>query len=140
MCYYDGTRWLAIQEQYVDISLQTVVLPYSATAGTAAVAAFPYSGVRQIYVTRAEAGFFVNGGTALSASHKWVGTVNDDAGGNFATLTIDSGATSAWRLVTATVNAVKGSSATHMEVTWTKTGTPGTLYAAVRVYYRQIAT
>jgi hypothetical protein len=98
-----------------------------------------------IWLVDYKVAFIVNGGTALSGSHKWVATVGgaDSTGastGTQITVNIDSGASSTYREITTTVGAVLASTAVLMVYTWTKTGTPGTLQTSEQLSYRIIAT
>ena len=83
--------------------------------------------------------FIVNGGSALSASHKWVGTMSFGGG----VFTIDSGASDTWRLDSKVINLLESNATGGIQVgniSWIKTGTPGTLLAFVHVRYLIVAT
>ena len=93
--------------------------------------------------------FDVSGGTALGASHKWVGSfgVTDNALSltTIATITIASGGSSIFRKQVDSVNALLSTSkaiasAFAMQTNWAKTGTPGTLLWDESFTYRLVAT
>ena len=77
--FYDGTRWLTVQlfkTQLATPRLDVAVNPVTATTGSAFRGSFPDKwGGTNIWAERVMTGFLVEGGTALSGSHKWVGTV-----------------------------------------------------------------
>jgi hypothetical protein len=91
--------------------------------------------------------FFVSGGTALGASHKWVGQLSKVPTGNTDTsvgsaVNIDSGASSVWRESSQVIDALLNNGTIHYEFggTWTKTGTPGNLFVYTNLTYRIVAT
>jgi len=146
----DGsTAWLS-EEVYTSKLLPTVgaaAQPYAATAALAQSAPYPVPkiGGGQIWVLQHKCSFLVTGGTALGASHKWVGGFGwVDAAGVLtpvATINIDSGASGTWRESTVTLSAGDN---THtlpkprIGTSWTKTGTPGTLTVLEEFYYRLV--
>jgi hypothetical protein len=136
---YDGTQWL---------SADVFILPMGAWANSAtytitisATTAAVHRGIvsvagdlaTDIWLEAVESVNFIAGGTALSASHKWVATIFKidaaDSGTSIATLTIDSGAANNWHRRTVAIDALLGTVATYssVRIAWTKTGTPGTL-------------
>jgi hypothetical protein len=140
-CYYDGTRWVTTQLYIMEVPPADALIPISATSGLFR-AAVPMAGSKDIWMIDAWCSFFVNGGTALSASHKWVGVFSDRPGATaHATFTIDSGASSTYRTTGAVViGALVGTSDFMFDCSWTKTGTPGTLFAAMQLRYRVVYT
>lgn len=138
--FYNGTRWLCISGHELKISNMDSSVPISGT-GTFRAAA-PIVVGSDIWLVSTQAWFFVGtGSSALSASHKWVGTITDAPGGTtHATLTIDSGADGAHRQTADTaIGALLGADF-ELECTWTKTGTPGALYADVSLLFNHVAT
>ena len=143
--FYDGTRWLT--ETLFEALHSTQFGFISATTGVLQRLPLPHSPwVGDIWVEDCEMVVFVNtGGTALSASHKWVGSFQktDSAGAvtTIGTCTIDSGNSNEWRRVRADVDAVVAQ-ATYFNTEWTftKTGTPGNLAGLTSHTYRLIAT
>jgi len=98
-----------------------------------------------IWIIDLETTFDVSGGTALSGSHKWVGTFEKIDASNTSTtvvtVTIDSGSSSVWRKDKQTIGAAFDDATYYtFRTNWTKTGTPGQLYALANVAYRLIAT
>lgn len=126
---YDGTRWVTETLYEIPVGVTDAVTPFSAT-GTNNRVALPLLSTYETRVYDYFARFFVNGGTALSASHKWVCDLKTAVGGTvLGTVTIDSGASSAWRTSAAVaVNTNVAVTQFELEVLSTKTGTPGTLY------------
>jgi len=148
--FYDGTRWLTTQvfqgvtKPRHDGASQLGELSVAITASTTGnlirgdVGLPP--GCSDVYLTGYSASFQVGAGTALSASHKWVGTLTGQGSGTgHATLTIDSGANSTWRRVSTSVGVVLGTDVALMS-SWAKTGTPGSLVVSETFFYRGIAT
>jgi hypothetical protein len=96
--------------------------------------------VSSIYLYDLISSFNIGAGSALSGSHKWVGTLFDDALTSLAVVTINSGALNTWRSTTTPVNQVSGSGVFEFGTDWTKTGTPGNIYVLHLLTYRIIAT
>jgi hypothetical protein len=138
--YWDGTNWVSTQLNQLMLTPADVVTPFSGTTGGIR-GIFPVWGGSDIWLVAAQSWFFVNGGTALSGSHKWVGTLaKQPAGTTIATQTIDSGASSAYRQTALTaIGALLGANY-QCDILWTKTGTPGTLFTQTTVSYRYVAT
>lgn len=140
--YYDGTRWLSVTLYDDTLAIAPSSLPLTATTGAALRLAPAAAGANDLWLVDAWASFYAAGGTALDASNKWVLTfVKQNAGTTFATINIDSGASSTWRTSGATaIGALLGTSNVQIEVNATKTGTPGNLYVLCRMRYRIVAT
>lgn len=137
--YYDGTRWLTEHLYEMPLFVADLLQPQSAT-GTISRAMVPWAGVRDLYLKDFQASFYVDGGTALGASHKWTCQLRKLPGGTvISTVIIDSGATFTWRnsgLVG--IDALVGITNLEFDVLATKTGTPGNLYFSPLLYYRQV--
>lgn len=147
--YYDGTRWLSEQLHTLTLSASAALPNFAATTAYANRCTTPVVVGSDVYLVDHKVGFLIlGGGSALSGSHKWVGTVlkNADAGSGDTTITtvnIDSGSSTVYRTVTTSINALLNSGTLHdtIATTWTKTGTPGNLVAyAEMVTYRHVAT
>lgn len=154
---YDGTRWLSSQLFTIQMipgagltattavgDMRSVI---SATANAIVRApAPPLQGGSDLWLVSHKVVFNVlGGGTALSGSHKWTGTLAgvDSAGsgtGTVATTTIDSGSSAAWREATTAIGAVRAAGSLWYSTAWTKTGTPGNLETGEIVSFRIIAT
>ena len=139
--YYNGTRWLCTCPH--EWSIGTVGGTQALTAsGTIQREALPsLQGGSDIWIIAESTRFFVIGGTALGASHKWVGVYTLSANGSSTTpwtVNIDSGASNAWRTETTSVAALMNNGTTYLAttLTWTKTGTPGDLLALPTITYR----
>lgn len=138
---WDGTRWVGITPVRMELNL-------AVDQGISASAILHRSGLppaTELLIGGFYTYYNVLGGTALGASHKWVGTVSKTGGStstSMGTITIDSGASSQWlEAATLAINAVV-TRATYnsLEISWVKTGTPGPLYAHVFMSYRVVAT
>jgi hypothetical protein len=146
--FYNGTRWLSVTLFTVPIIDRAGVLANGISATTAAalrIATPPLNGGSDIWLVDRESRYFVNGGTALSASHKWVGIFakvdTNNAETTINTLNIDSGSSSVWRSTTAAINALLTSGTYYvLNSSWTKTGTPGNLLLEETISYRIVAT
>jgi len=136
---WNGTSWVSVQ-----LYRQDFVGPVTAMSATSTAvnrAGMPFGGTYGLLIVESQVNFFVaSGGTALGASHKWVGTIVRDTGGLLATVNIDSGSSNAWRRDVQGLAAVYASTFFEHAVTWTKTGTPGNLIAHTAITYRVIAT
>jgi hypothetical protein len=151
--FYNGTRWLSEQ-------LFTMQMPIWAASGTWTVSisatqaavqnANPNLGIgTDVWLEKfIWTPFIASGGTALSASHKWVADLvkldTGNASTSVVTASLDSGASNAWRPLTASIGALLGTVASFpaMRVDITKTGTPGnlTLTSPSIVTYRIVQT
>jgi hypothetical protein len=118
-----------------------IQMPISAS-NTTNRAAVPFAGVRDLYIKDFQLTFHIaGGGSALSASHKWVCTlVKFPANTVIATVNIDSGASSTYRTSgLVAIDALIGTTEFDLTVVATKTGTPGDLSLAdPLIYYREV--
>ena len=148
---YTGTIWytvevfksmLIIRESVGTIGDYSTAI--SATASGTRAGAPSVLGASDIYLTETCTRFVVaSGGTALGASHKWVGTLvaidtNAGAISTPSTINIASGSSAVWRTVTVAINAAQPAGTLFYQMTYTKTGTPGTLTEGTELYYRII--
>lgn len=135
--WWDGFRWNCSCLHTATLR-SDVALPATASFGArgemTAIAGGSDLNLKSVYTVFNVAA----GGTALGASHKWVGT-----GGGFAagpTINIDSGASATWRTDTQALNQLAGTiQAGEFDITWTKTGTPGNLYVITTITYWIVA-
>lgn len=142
--HWDGTRWVCVcPHQMPLIAYDTQpALPLASTASLRWGAALPLSRGLDLLFESVDCMFLVaSGGTALGASHKWVGTVSARTSTvTVATLNIDSGASNSTRNVSdsgdTVIDATGGD--VGLQMTWTKTGTPGDLKFAVTAEFRYI--
>jgi hypothetical protein len=149
--FYDGTRWLSTTLHNITIALHNVTdvkQNFSATTSAANRGPAPaLSGGSDIWLEEWIVGFTVTGGTALGASHKWVGDLIAIQDGTASTtsiefVNIDSGSSGVFRRSVVTIAALMNNGTAHdlLQVNWTKTGTPGTLQGYHEVTYRIVAT
>lgn len=143
--YYNGSIWLSTAHE-VMFPLATDP-PISATFAMHRMKMPAALGGSDVYLASVLTAYHVaSGGTALSASHKWVGEVfksNSAGNSSLGTITIDSGASGQWLAgTTLAINAAAAvaSGYVSLQIVWTKTGTPGNLYANCGLAYRTIAT
>jgi hypothetical protein len=142
--FYDGTRWL---------STNVFTMTFAPGGGiniAATELAFPWPvpllGGTDIWLEDFTSQCFVaGGGSALSASHKWVGVLakRDSASSatTLATHNIDSGSSAVWRTFGPTaIDALLGATYFAFSIAWTKTGTPGALNATSILSYRIVAS
>jgi hypothetical protein len=136
--FYDGTRWLSWSLFSVAVPSTRAVLPLSSS--NSLDVGVPYAGTYALWLEDLQVTFFVNGGTALGASHKWVCVLtNTPTATVLQTATIDSGASNAWRSSGfLTIDSVQATTEFGFGVTATKTGTPGTLYVLPTIMYRLV--
>lgn len=144
--YYDGTRWLSTQIFTIAYWMHDgQTQPISASATNILRHHSPdLRGCSDAYLLTHRVVFYVTGGTALSGSHKWVGTMRSWSSAlaetSLATTNIDSGASDAYRESETTINALmnNGTAKFHFVETWTKTGTPGTLRVTSALTFRLV--
>lgn len=145
--FFDGTRWLSSELFVATDSASDGLVPFSTTPITGGRFQNPGLGRGlDAWIESIAVVFFVAaGGTALGASHKWVGVSDKRDAANAATTitthNIDSGASATWRnsvVASGTVWSVSSHYAGH--IVWTRTGTPGNLYAMTTFNCRLIAT
>lgn len=144
---YDGTRWqCACPHTQVLREVTGASDTVSATTAKHHQGPIPsFQGGSDIRISGIVTRFTIGSGTALGASHKWVGTFgkNDTTPSDttIATINIDSGANLTWRVIETTVAAdLGGSNFMRWWTTWTKTGTPGNMSVHQEVTYRIVAT
>ena len=133
LCYYDGTRWLTVAEYVLDFQPG-----FGITANTEG-----YSAMRttyDAYVTRVTAAYSVS--TTNNGSNYWSFVVRYAAAATtIATLTTAAASVGTWTRGESTPNTVVAqSTALAIQVSVTKTGSPGALYSGVRVTYRLVIT
>lgn len=143
--YYNGTRWLSTTLYRADSHIGLTAgatIPYSATtaAGIRRIVGLTHYGGSDLWLEDLIVSFYVSAGTALSGSHKWVLTSTLEPSSTAGpTYSITSGSLSTWRNGVVTIDALIGSDF-ELDVTWTKTGTPGNLFAFETLTYRVVAT
>lgn len=137
---YDGTNKLSVVQYEKALETQQA-LPLTGS-GVSHRGGMPSAqGGSDVWLVSLRCQFYVDAGTALSGSHKWEGfVIKSSAGGTSAlgTFTINSGASSQWRVATDITVGAAAVAGTYFELEcgWVKTGTPGNLYACVSVIYR----
>lgn len=141
--YYNGTRWLSAQIFNEQLPVfGTPVQPFTATIASPERLGAPWQGVYDLWLVEFQLVFFVDAGTALSASHKWVAVLSKQVAAGtqttVATATIDSGSVSVWRVSTVAIGALLGTTHFAFEITYTKTGTPGNLFTLPHLVYRLV--
>lgn len=142
---YDGTRW--ISEQLFMQVLVNQPLGATVTVPAGSVGPVPYYLMgSDIWIEHLYTSFLINGGTALSGAHSWIGVLSKQPTGNtntsVATVTINEGGSSIWRIDIQNIHALLDAGTHYFDFTqvWTKTGTPGPLYVAWYITYRIVMT
>lgn len=142
--FYNGTRWLSTQLFNETLpQFGAPAAPYAATILTAERLGVPWQGVYDHWLVEFQFVFHIqSGGTALSASHKWVSVLSKQVAAGtqtaIATATIDSGASAAWRTSIVAIGALLGTTHFSFDISHTKTGTPGNLYSLPHLVYRLV--
>jgi hypothetical protein len=140
--YFDGTNWLSS-------SLYILEFAYQGIAATSTILTFapPQWAGSDIWLETSRSTFLVSGGgSALSGSHSWIGTVNKRPTGNtqtsLGTHTINSGSSAVWRTDDIAIGALLAAGTTYFafDIAWVKTGTPGALNGFEILTYRLVAT
>ena len=148
--YYDGTRWLSTQIFVWDMTPPFDQLQVSISASTVEQRVGttpPLLGGSDIWLlNHISLIWVVTGGTALGASHNWVGTFHKAPDlttfTTISTVTINSGASAVYRQTINAINALMNNGTTMLQFSrvWVKTGTPGNLLTGDQITYRIVAT
>jgi hypothetical protein len=140
LCYYDGTRWLTVQVFETAAIPGTSLMPYSATR----LANLRFA-LRQdfgIYMTRFNCQTFVsgtsNGSNYWTVAFEWANAANSAT--SIVSFITASDTASNWTNHDQVIGSVLNSSARNMQVSVTKTGSPGDLYDPCSFCYRLIVT
>lgn len=138
--YFDGTRWLSTQLFTQDL---TGIGGITVTTGDQSRVSGPPDLGTDIWLESWGGGYLINGGSALSALNKWdiqLGTNNTGSTTFWATKTISSGASSAWRRdADVAISDLAGNDIRYFYLSATKTGAPGGLFYYGHVNYRIVA-
>lgn len=146
---YDGTRWRCVCPHTITIPPWNTTLGTGTTvtqSGALRCAVPGLSGGSDLWLLSTTLEFYVNGGTALSGSHSWIGTLDKVVAAGtettIATFTINSGSSSVFRSDDQAIGALLNNGTTHFifTVDWTKTGTPGNLLHWATLTYQYVAT
>lgn len=144
--FYNGTRWMTVILFVLPLTRPDFTALAATTATYARSNVPDPQGGTDIFVTAWNVDANISGGgTALGASHKWVGTLDKrDAAGTITsimTINIDSGSSNTNRKFSNTTGVLlTPASYFTLADTWTKTGTPGNLSPYSSVSYRIVAT
>lgn len=137
-----SVRWVCTCFHELPLGMMvTTTLPLTATASNRFGVALPVVAGLDILIDGYDCFFTLAAGTALSATHKWVGTISErPAGTIIGTINIDSGASNTWRNAVDSADDAVDLTASQfgLILTWDKTGTPGNLTQAVLVRFRYI--
>lgn len=140
---YDGTRWNSVNRHVLPLQ-NVLALPIAASSTPTRAPVPPMGTGTDLNLKELATAFYVDGGTALDASNKWVGSfrkVDASTPTTIATVTIDSGTSTTWRrTVTALDVLLGGTGYEELEVIWQKTGTPGNLYVMSTLSYYLVST
>lgn len=149
--FFDGTRWLTTTLYKHELAQLnqgvTKIITATETAYHRGVA--PHlSGGSDIWLEDMYITYFVNGGTALSDSHKWdvaFFAIRDNTNAtptSKATFSVNSGTLSVVRDDVVAINALMNNGTQHdwFQTNATKTGTPGSFQYFIEISYRIVAT
>jgi len=135
--YYDGTRWLTVQEYAISISMQDLLTGTSTVSPQTAAYMVLDNATYDLYVTRIACQTNVlttNSGTSYwtiaftrRPSNTSLGSFNTSA---------DTASTPTRHNVT--VNALTGTTDKYLDITATKTVTPGAPYILATIFYRMV--
>lgn len=140
--YFDGTRWLSLQLFEWHHSQQGL------SATNTNLARYATWGGQDMWLYKAYLSCAVlSGGTNLSASHKWSvqwsKTNQTSTTSDIAQVTVDSqpGSYNDWFTLTpVSVGALVGTTMDMIQLSATKTGTPGNINIMARLTYRLVGT
>jgi len=139
--YYDGTRWLSLQEFSVTGNGYGTITANSSTA-VAVWRGAPTSPATDMWLIDLTASTFV--AATNSGAHYWIWQLEYRDAANTATsiVTFNSSAhTQAnWVMTTTAIGAVLNTAARTLAVTVTQNGTPGSAHQMFNLRYRLIAT
>jgi hypothetical protein len=134
--FYDGTRWLTVNEYEITPSQQALFPVAAATA----LLRWPVRQDYSMYLVRLDCVTFVT--TTNSGAHYWTCTLkrrdaanNNTDIGNFNT---SADTPSNWVNHTIAINAVLDSSARELNLDILNTGSPGTIYVPSTLIYRLV--
>jgi hypothetical protein len=140
--YWSGGSW-ATTELFLQSGVNDAAQPIAATGAGGRIYFNLPAGISDIWLESLTLGFYVAGGTALSASHKWVGSVSKNGSSGTAGLpsfNIDSGVLGTHRNIRNVIGAALGAGTiVEIDVNMVKTGTPGSLYFQQVAQFRYIA-
>jgi hypothetical protein len=142
--YWTGGSWVTTQVFIQQGTPADAAMPVALTTAGGRIAFVLATGMSDIWIETLSLWFYVAGGTALSASHKWVGSTSKNGSSGSAALpgyNVDSGVSGTHRRITNAVNQALGAGYNvEVDVNMTKTGTPGSLYFGHVAQFRYIAT
>jgi hypothetical protein len=140
---WDGnsSRWLCTCPHVQPfIMTVTTTLPITATASSRFEVALPSPAWGDDILIQELTAYFhvITGGSALSASHKWVATTATFPNATITgTLNINSGSSGVDRSISDMTTYIVDIGTEHtLNMNWTKTGTPGDLKQSVFIIYR----
>lgn len=147
--YWDGTRWLSTQLFTLEMRWIGTGASQAISSGVTAATNGIVPGLQggsDIWIVGHHLRTFINAGTALDGSNKWVMTTNtldvNDSATLIDTINLNSGASSIWRSSDVSIGALlnNGTVKYRFYTTYTKTGTPGNLNFLEQISYRIVAT
>lgn len=137
LCYYNGTRWLTVNQYSMQMGNDTAFPPYSAN-GQYTYAA-PWGGAFDLWLEKAY--FMTSVATTNDGTKFWTVVLEKDDGtdlGSSFNTAADTASTKTFHTVT--INALLGTSTKWVQTNVTKTSTPGNLTMFCQVAYRLVVT
>lgn len=148
--FFDGTRWLSSVLYRQQLTNWNITIPTALSATTSAyqrTLSPELSGGSDLWLENYVINFFISGGTALSASHRWALTLSAITAGvgtadTLGSYSINSGAINSFRRQVVALNMLMDNGTIHVwfQTTADKLGTPGSFQSFDEVTYRIVAT
>lgn len=136
MTYYNGTRWLTVNQYSLPLANDTVLQPFSANGQPQYSA--PWGGVYDLWLEHWYATTSV--ATTNDGTKYWTCVLENNSGTDIATFNTSADTASTATFHTVTIGALLGTSVKWVQTNITKTSTPGTLVLFSHVSYRLVIT
>jgi hypothetical protein len=141
--FYDGTRWLSVQQFTLQIQNTEGALPTAATLTNAGRATAPWTSTYDLYIEKFEFAGIV-GGATNNGTNFWTADLRKGAAGASSTNSISSVNTSAgvtgsqFFKLSSTPNVLLGTTNVILTIDLTKTLSPNNLFWTAFVQYRLV--
>jgi hypothetical protein len=142
---YDGTRWRSTAVFDADMGGTNEANALAVTTNNTGWAPLDLRGGSDAWLLESIVYLYTNtGGAAYNGTNKWAFVIDKNTVATFTTLhtvTINSGA-NAGRQVTTAIDALANNGTVHQGFRYSslKTGTPGAIFASVKISYQIVAT
>jgi len=139
--YYDGTRWLSLQQYTIAFAIRDAFMPRAATTSSAVVAQPLFVPTNDFWIENFQWSAYVS--TPSSGTQYWdidFRKVIAAAGSSIATDTTNGDTTNEWQKHTKTVGALLGTTTDSIDVTLTRVSTAGAIYFTAAMVGRIVGT